>query len=183
MSYRKFESLTMMMDLIFFGKFAKTFWINWFPVKRRYIRGNSAPFMNKTLSKEIMKRNKYFEKRSKEDCQIYAKQRNLYASRIRKTKRSKSLNKKMSQTQLKVLKNRKTDAFKINQLALKNPYWSKIKRFLPVTKRFKVGRSPSEKICFNCYNESPSKIMKNSSYFILKALLKIFKFLFSRLVI
>ena len=56
MSYRKFESLTMMMDLIFFRKFPKTFWINWFPVKRRYIRDNNAPFMNKTLSKEIMKR-------------------------------------------------------------------------------------------------------------------------------
>ena len=40
----------------------------------------------------------------------------------------------------------------------------------------KVGLSPSKKICFN---DSPSKMMKNAFYFILKALfvLKIFRFL------
>ena len=42
----------------------------------------------------------------------------------------------------------------------------------------KVGLSPSKKKIFG-FNDSPSKIMKNSFYFILKAffVLKIFKFL------
>ena len=44
---------------------------------------------------------------------------------------------------------------------------------------FKVGLSPSKKICATCLIESPLKMMKNAFYFILKALLvlKIFKFL------
>ena len=44
---------------------------------------------------------------------------------------------------------------------------------------FKVGLSPSEKICVVCLIKSPLKMMKNAFYFILKALfdLKIFKFL------
>ena len=44
---------------------------------------------------------------------------------------------------------------------------------------FKVGLSPSKKNCVICLIESPLKLMKNASYFILKALfiLKIFKFL------
>ena len=43
----------------------------------------------------------------------------------------------------------------------------------------KVGFSPSKKVIFICFNESPLKMMKNTFYFILKALctLKIFKFL------
>ena len=43
----------------------------------------------------------------------------------------------------------------------------------------KVGLSPSKKIFFICFNGSPSKMMKNAFYFILKALfvLKMFKFL------
>ena len=42
----------------------------------------------------------------------------------------------------------------------------------------KGGLSPSKKICFICFIESPLKIMKNAFYFILRALfvLKIFKF-------
>ena len=46
-------------------------------------------------------------------------------------------------------------------------------------KIFKVGLSPSKKICVICLIESPLKMMKNVFYFILKALfvLKIFKFL------
>ena len=45
--------------------------------------------------------------------------------------------------------------------------------------QFKVGLSPSKKDFFICFNSSPSKLMKNAFYFILKALfvLKIFKFL------
>ena len=43
----------------------------------------------------------------------------------------------------------------------------------------KVGLSPSKKVFFICFNDSPSKMMKNAFYSILKALflLKIFKFL------
>ena len=42
----------------------------------------------------------------------------------------------------------------------------------------KVGLSPSKKACAICLIESPLKMMKNTFYFILKALfvLKIFKF-------
>ena len=45
--------------------------------------------------------------------------------------------------------------------------------------KFKVGLSPSRKICVICLIESPLKIMKNVFYFVLKAffVLKIFKFL------
>ena len=43
---------------------------------------------------------------------------------------------------------------------------------------FKVGLSPSKKIKhFICFNDSPSKMMKNASYFILKALSSISRFL------
>ena len=43
----------------------------------------------------------------------------------------------------------------------------------------KVGLSPSKKNYFICFNDSPSKMMKNAFYLMLKALfvLKIFKFL------
>ena len=44
---------------------------------------------------------------------------------------------------------------------------------------FKVGLSPSKKFFIICFNDSPSKMIKNAFYFILKVLffLKIFKFL------
>ena len=44
---------------------------------------------------------------------------------------------------------------------------------------FEVGLSPSKKICFICFNDSPSEMMKNAFYSILKALfvLKIILFL------
>ena len=43
----------------------------------------------------------------------------------------------------------------------------------------KVGLSPSKKKIIICFNDSPSKVMKNAFYFILKTLFvhKIFKFL------
>ena len=46
-------------------------------------------------------------------------------------------------------------------------------------KLIKIGLSPSKKICFICFNESPLKVMKNVFYFILQALLvlQIFKYL------
>ena len=44
---------------------------------------------------------------------------------------------------------------------------------------FKVGFSPSKKICFICFHESPLKMMENTFYFILKGLFLLtgFKFL------
>ena len=64
-------------------------------------RGNNAPFMNKPLSKKIMKksnlRNKYLKSRNEEHRQRFVKQRNLCVSLLRKRKRSYlNLNKKMS---------------------------------------------------------------------------------------
>ena len=51
--------------------------------------------------------------------------------------------------------------------------------YLRYTCMIKVGRSPPKFCFFICFNDSPSKMMKNALYFILKALfvLKIFKFL------
>ena len=43
--------------------------------------------------------------------------------------------------------------------------------------QFKVRLSPFKKICVVCLIESPLEMMKNAFSFILKALLKIFKFL------
>ena len=50
------------------------------PMKQKYVRANQAPFMTKTLSKEIMKRsrlrNKYLHTKSDIDRKAYNKQRN-----------------------------------------------------------------------------------------------------------
>ena len=62
------------------------------PRKKRYIRGRNTPFMNKTLSNEIMKRsnlrNKHLKRRSEKDKQRFRKQRNICVSLLRKTKKS-----------------------------------------------------------------------------------------------
>ena len=52
-------------------------------------------------------------------------------------------------------------------------------RIFNAASSFKVGLSPSKKICVICLIEIPLKMMKNAFYFILKALfvLKLFKFL------
>ena len=44
---------------------------------------------------------------------------------------------------------------------------------------FRVGFSPFKKTCFICFNERPLKMVRNTFYFILKAIfvLKIFKVL------
>ena len=54
-----------------------------------------------------------------------------------------------------------------------------VRNFFASLITLKVRPSPSKEICFICFNESPSKVMKNAFYFILKALfvLKISKFL------
>ena len=60
------------------------------PRKQKYARGNHMPFMNKALSKEIMRRtrlrNKFLKDRSEENKKKYSKQRNYCVSLLRKFK-------------------------------------------------------------------------------------------------
>ena len=55
-----------------------------------------------------------------------------------------------------------------------------LSEFICFNSNIKVGLSSSKKKKFICFNVSPSKMMKNAFYFILKApfVLKIFKFLY-----
>ena len=60
------------------------------PRKQKYTRGNHMSFMNKALSKEIMRktrlRNKFLKDRSEENKKKYSKQRNYCVSLLRKSK-------------------------------------------------------------------------------------------------
>ena len=60
------------------------------PCKQKYTRGNHLPFLNKTISKEIMKRNRFrnqfIKNRTDENKSRYIKQRNYCVSLLRKTK-------------------------------------------------------------------------------------------------
>ena len=60
------------------------------PYKKKYTPGNHFPFMNKTISKEIMKRirfrNQFLKNRTDENKSRYTKQSNYYVSLLRKTK-------------------------------------------------------------------------------------------------
>ena len=62
------------------------------PLKMRYVRANQAAFMNKRISKEIMKRsrlrNKFLNSKSEIDRRAYKKQRNICVSLIREEKKS-----------------------------------------------------------------------------------------------
>ena len=62
------------------------------PIKQRYVRTNQAPFINKTINKEIMKRsrlrNKFLNTKSDNDRKAYNKQRNLCVSLIRREKKN-----------------------------------------------------------------------------------------------
>ena len=62
------------------------------PIKRKYLRGNHQPFMNKDLSKAIMKRSKlrnlYIKNRTEENKNNYVKQRNYCVNFLRKIKRN-----------------------------------------------------------------------------------------------
>ena len=62
------------------------------PIKRKYWRGNHQPFMNKDLSKAIMKRsrlrNLYIKNRNEENRNNYIKQRNYCVNLLRKVKKS-----------------------------------------------------------------------------------------------
>ena len=61
------------------------------PLKKRYVRINQSPFMNKKFSKEIMKtshlRNKFLNVKSDLDRKAYNKQRNYVVSLPRNEKR------------------------------------------------------------------------------------------------
>ena len=61
------------------------------PQRKRYVRGNQSPFMNKTLSKAIMQRSKlrnlFLKKRTKENRNNYVRQRNLCVTLLQKIKR------------------------------------------------------------------------------------------------
>ena len=62
------------------------------PIKQRCVRANQAPFINKTINKEIMKRsrlrNKFLNTKSDIDRKAYNKQRNLCVSLIRWEKKN-----------------------------------------------------------------------------------------------
>ena len=62
------------------------------PIKQRYVRENQAPFINKTINKEIMKRtrlrNKFLNTKSDIDRKAYNKQRNLCVSLIWREKKN-----------------------------------------------------------------------------------------------
>ena len=60
------------------------------PQKKKYVRGNQSPFMNKDLSKAIMKRTKlrniFLKNRTEENRNHYTKQRNFCVTLLRKSK-------------------------------------------------------------------------------------------------
>ena len=62
------------------------------PLKKRYVRANQSPFMNKKLNKEIMKksrlRNKFLNTKSDIDRKPYNKQRNYVVSLLRNEKKN-----------------------------------------------------------------------------------------------
>ena len=61
------------------------------PQKKRYLKGNQPPFMNKTLVKAIMVRSKlgnvFLKNKTEENRSNYSKQRNLCVTLLRKSKR------------------------------------------------------------------------------------------------
>ena len=61
------------------------------PRKKKYVRSNHLPFMNKNLSKAIMLRTKlrniFLKNRTEENKNRYTKQRNLCVTLLRKSKR------------------------------------------------------------------------------------------------
>ena len=59
--------------------------------KKKYLRSNESPFMNKSLSKAIILRckfrNIFLKKRTEENRRNYSKQRNLCVALLHKSKR------------------------------------------------------------------------------------------------
>ena len=62
------------------------------PLKKQYVRANQAPFINRKINKEILKRsrlkNKFLDSKSDLDRRAYNKQRNIRVSLIRQEKKS-----------------------------------------------------------------------------------------------
>ena len=62
------------------------------PIKKKVVRGNNAPFMNKTLSKEFMHRSKLKNKYNKSPTEtnkiLYKKQRNFCVNLLKKEKKN-----------------------------------------------------------------------------------------------
>ena len=62
------------------------------PLKKRYLRANQAPFMNKKLCKEIMTRfrlrNKFLKTKTDANRKAFNKQRNYYVSLFRREEKS-----------------------------------------------------------------------------------------------
>ena len=62
------------------------------PLKRKYLRGNEKPHMNKALKKAIMKRSKFWniyrKSKSSSDLSAYRKQRNLVTKMNKQAKKS-----------------------------------------------------------------------------------------------
>ena len=62
------------------------------PIKKWYVRENEAPFINKKINKEIMRRshlrNQFLNTKSDTGRKAYNKQRNLYVSFIRSEKKN-----------------------------------------------------------------------------------------------
>ena len=61
------------------------------PLKKRYVRANQAPFIDKNINKQIMKRshlhNKFLNTKSDIDRKAYNTQQNLFVSLIRQAKK------------------------------------------------------------------------------------------------
>ena len=105
------------------------------PLKKKYIRGNNSPFMNRILSKEIMKRsrlrNKFLKSKSEADKKNYVKQRNYLCLYLREQKRNtmetqileKLWTTEHFEEQLKL-------SFPMNPLKMKKLFWQKRKKFL-----------------------------------------------------
>ena len=57
-------------------------------MKKKIVRGNNAPFMNKTLSTEFMQRsklkNQYHKKTTESNKTLYKKQRNFCVSLLKR---------------------------------------------------------------------------------------------------
>ena len=64
---------------------------NHVPLKKRYVRANQAPFINKNISKEIMKRtrlrNKFFKTKNELDRENYNRHHNFCVTLMRKEKK------------------------------------------------------------------------------------------------
>ena len=106
------------------------------PLKKRYVRANQSPFMNKKLSKEIMKRsrlrNKFLNIKSDTDRKAYNKQRNYVVSLLRNEK-----NNFYSNLDTKFVTDNRT-------------FWKAVKSLLSekVTKHSKINLLEDDKIIF-----------------------------------